>query len=696
MDATTTTPIAPDATAKAEPQDTQDTQKSSSSSTKWRARIDKCKERRKKLITEWSINVDYRRGKQFTSESDYERLALTVDWSMTKAKQAQLFSQVPKIIPTPIQKAYAPAAPVFGKRVNERLQEAKVSTAMDECLPDVINAAGMAGALVAYESLTEMVDQPVDPLTLSPEDQSAIQAGTKQIPTEPISVVRDQRFTIKRLSPADLLWPADFTGSDFNDAAWVGRSGRVTWAEAKQMFPTLTDADKRQVTGDDRTDADKIDHDFEHDKAESDIVMFDEIFYWRHRYHVDEKYYKAIQHIVFVKGKDEPVIDQPWAGQKFDESIKGYTGSCKFPLQFLTLTYITDEPTPPSDSAIIRPQVNELILSREQMHKQRDHSIPVRWADSNRIDPTILTQLQQGIYQGFIPTNGDGSRAIGEVARSSYPRETFDFDRAVQGDMSAASGLGPNQGGVPNSGEKSAAEVNTMQSNFQTRIGYERARCVTFFLNIADVMAGLIVLFDDFDLPDLSDDEKQGLQSWDRTRINHAFAFTVRADTSVLLDAGQRIQRLESVLNIGGKSGFLKPQPLLEEIVALSGVIEPSDVMTTPDANKPEPPNISYRFSSAADLMNPLVLAVLAKAGMLPGPDELEAAKQILMAVQTPPVPPAPPAPPAPPDMPGPGGPGQPPPPGAPPAPGAPPSPPMADRAPGWQEIDKINKRQES
>ncbi len=118
---------------------TGDTQKPSTNATRWRARIDKCKERRKKLISEWSINVDYRRGKQFTSESDYERLALTVDWSMTKAKQAQLFSQVPKIIPTPKQKAYAAAAPVFGKRVNERLEEAKVGTAMDECLPDVIN-----------------------------------------------------------------------------------------------------------------------------------------------------------------------------------------------------------------------------------------------------------------------------------------------------------------------------------------------------------------------------------------------------------------------------------------------------------------------------------------------------------------------------------------------------------------------------
>ncbi len=674
---------------------TGDTQKPSTQATKWRGRIDKCKERRKKLIAEWSINVDYRRGKQFSSESDYERLALTVDWSMTKSKQAQLFSQVPKIIPTPKQKAYAPAAPVFGKRVNERLEEAKVGTAMDECLPDAINASGVAAVLIAMESLTETKDLPVAQDKLTPEQVMAIQAGTMQMPTEPAEVPTDTRFTIKRLSPADLLWPADFVGSDFNDAAWVGRSGRVTWAEAKQMFPKLTDADKRTVTGDDRTDSDKIDHDYEHDKSESDVVMFDEIFYWRHRYIPNEKYYKSIQHVVFVKGKDEPIVDQPWAGQRMDPSVPGgYVGACKFPIQFLTLTYLSDEAIPPSDSAVIRPQVNELISSREQMHKQRDHSIPVRWADSNRIDPTILTQLQQGIYQGFIPTNGDGTRAIGEVARSSYPRENFEFDRAVQGDMDKASGMGPNQSGSTGAADTSAAASNITQQNFQTRIGYERARCVTFFLNIADVMAGLIVLYDDFELPDLSDEEKQGLKSWDRTRINQAMAFTVRADTSVLLDAGQRIQRLESVLNLTGKSGFVKPQPLIEEIVALSGVIEPSDVMTEPDPNKIEPPNISYRFSSAADLMNPGVLAVLAKGGMLPGEKELEAAKQFLLALQQPPTPPAPPAPPG---MPGPG---EPPPggPGAPPAPGAPPppAPPMADRAPDWQEADKINKRQES
>ena len=64
---------------------------------------------------------------------------------------------------------------------------------------------------------------------------------------------------------------------------------------------------------------------------------FNEAFYWRHRFDPDEKHFKAIWRIVYVDGIDEPVIHEPWKGQQYDQQSGTYVGSCKFPIQVLTL-----------------------------------------------------------------------------------------------------------------------------------------------------------------------------------------------------------------------------------------------------------------------------------------------------------------------------------------------------------------------
>ena len=139
---------------------------------RWAARIAQTKSKRKELVQEWRDNVDYRRGKSFDTDDDDERLMISADWALTKAKQAQLFSQVPKAIVTAKTDEYKGAVGVFAERLNTNLDDAKVGVAMDECLPDVINAAGVAAVLVSYESKTEMREVPVEDMnTMPPEMQ---------------------------------------------------------------------------------------------------------------------------------------------------------------------------------------------------------------------------------------------------------------------------------------------------------------------------------------------------------------------------------------------------------------------------------------------------------------------------------------------------------------------------------------------
>src|SRR6266851_1597384 len=123
----------------------------------WNQRISACKIYRKKLISNWTINIDYRRGKPFASQTDEDRVVVNLDWSLTKAKQASLFSQVPQIHidHAPQTQSSGPWLFSFEQRVNDTIVVAGIEAAMDEALVDCINAAGIGAVLVSHESITE-------------------------------------------------------------------------------------------------------------------------------------------------------------------------------------------------------------------------------------------------------------------------------------------------------------------------------------------------------------------------------------------------------------------------------------------------------------------------------------------------------------------------------------------------------------
>lgn len=668
----TNPPTAADAAVATEPSTPNDR------NAQWRSRIAKSRQHRRDLITEWSTNVDYRRGKQFDTDSDKDRIAITIDWSATKAKQAQLFSQVPEVRLKPKNPAYKDSVPVFAKKLNEQLGLSRVGVAMDEVLPDCINAAGVGAVMVSYEARMESATVPAVPA----EQVAALKSAGQEVPMRSVQRPKSQRFPIRRVSPGDLLWPVDFTGSDFEDSPWIGRSGRAPWSDAKHLFD-LKDEDKPKVTGQDqRTTQDMLSSGGD-DKTryrEVDMVNFEEIFYWRYLFHPEETSYEAIQRLVFVHGKDEPVVDEPWKGQVVLEDGT-VAGSCKRPIQVLTLTYLSDECIPPSDTAMGRPQVDELIRSRSLVLAQREHSLPIRWFDVNRVDIGVQDSLQRGRIQGLIPMNGDGNRAIGEVVRADRAREDFEFDRIAKSDLMQTWQVGPDQMVGGGGGSNSATESQIKQANFATRIGYERARVVRFFISIVEVLAGLVALYGKF-----TQEEEQAFgDGWNRQAMANYYVYNVYADSTILLDAQQRIDRLMAYLNMVAKSGYIDVEPVIREITELSGV-DPS-VVRKPEPKSPEPMNISLRVTGKDDLDDPIVIALLMKSGQAPTPDELAAAKKMLQEAHQP-LPPPEPTPPGPP------APGMPPPPlmpGA--APGPSQRPGLPDAHPEWNTVNRIEKR---
>ena len=686
------------------------------------AQAEAAKRIRRQNMISWKANVDIRLGVRpaavytggvaIDDLGEDGRSTINPDWSLTKTKTANLYSQVPTVQLTHDNKAYAAAISPFAKALNYELSEkrANVGVAMEEILNDVVNAAGVGAILVSYVARFENVKMPLEEqiqtpsgvlptATLTMDQLTRLEkAGLVHLKDSPRTV--SDKFCCTRKSPADLITPRQFVGSNFDDADWVGYSGRMAWADALNDLK-LKLSDKSRVLGNETKTQDTLRRDNNDQETITlvEMVSYDEIFYWRHRMDPDCKSLQSIWRLVFVHGIGEAVIHEQWTGQQFnDPQAPGkYIGCSKFPLRFLTLTYITDNPIPPSDSQAGRPQVNDMRRSRSQMFQNRERSIPIRWFDVNRIDPTLQDTLMRGVVQGMIPTNGDGSRSVGEIARASYPAEDMAFDRQVKQDLMESWQIGENQQGGQAGGKHTAAEADIVQQNFSTRIGQERGRVASCFTSIAETMAGLMILFSDF--PNLSDQEKQAMsQAWDDKSVVQDIVFTIRPDSTVLLDSGARIKKLTDFLNITVKSGYINPEPIIREIAELSG-IDPAEVMIQPAPPRPDEPNISYRFTGKDDMMNAMVVAMLLHSGQGPTAEEIAQAKQLLQdAAQLP----APPGAPGAPGAPGPAG-AVPPGAGGPPGAGQPPAsiPPGGapgvngnpDAHPHFQIASKVAKR---
>jgi hypothetical protein len=598
----------------------------------FRQRIETTKSYRKKLVRNWSTNIDFRRGKSFSSQGDDDSVAINLDWSYTKTKQAALFSQVPKVrVAHHPESLQMEGLHAYERRLNDNLVKAGIEAAMDEVMPDVINAAGIGVVLVSYEALTEDKELPsIDLSIFPPEIQAkALQTGNlfgAPIPMEVVPMTVDRRYTVRRISPADFLWPTDFTGSDFDNAAWLGYSGRIPWAEAASRFK-LSEEDKEKVLTEDRTYLDRLTEDI--DKGTShhdDKVGFDEIFYHEHQYDTNAKSFSTIHHLVFLHGKTEPVIDEPWKGQMVNpDNPAQVLGALKKPIRVLTLTYLSDEDIPPSDSAVGRPQIIELNRGRTHVNKQRARNAPWTWFDVNRLDPAMQVALMRGTWQHAIPVQGDGQRVLGTVQQPALHPENYKFDEIAKLDLQEIWTIGSNQQSS-GSGVETKGEANIIQNNFQTKVGRERARVASFFVGIAEVLGGMMCLYED---------PTSFGEQFDPTALVDKLSFSILADSTVLVDSQQRLERLNNFLNTYAKSGWVAIEPVLKEIATLVG-LDPSAVIRAPEPQSPPPPNISLRLTGGDDMMNPLLLAFMLKTGQAPEPELVEKARALIESAVTP------------------------------------------------------------
>ena len=643
---------------------------------------------RKERFTSWKESVNYRVQKPFggmgATETTQDRVAVPEDWSRTKQKTSQLMFKLPKILAKACRPEFKSKERAVTSLVNSKLRkEVKAYYMVDECLADVINAAGVMVSVIGIDQRTRTlkVPRPVPaqqalPLEAQAQEAAALEPGAEALvveaqsmtPAEPtfdeIAQIISKRFYWTRISPAAFLWPTDFTGSNWDEAPWLGYETWMHVEEAKkiwgQKFPANfkpTDTKPLLLSEDLATEGRTTPSNDQYVKLQ--IIWYKAAVYDADAFHPDH-----LRKVVFADGVDQPLEQGDSTWQKFVEATDPvapipatpagvdpatgaatpatpeqpgkpgttahYIGLTKFPIRVETLTYVSDMAIPPSDSEAGRPQVREMIRSRSQMLRQRDQSLPIRWYDTNRLDETIADAIRNGDWQDMIPTNGPGDRVVGEVARAQFPRENFEFQRVINGDLDRSWSLSNNALGQLNSGERSATEINAVQDAGLVRLDYEKDRINRYIAEGASVLFSLMQLFmDGTDYVEVVGDAgAKELTAMTRGDIAGAvYDFEFQPDTSDRISLETKQGNTLKVFNLLGNSPTVNRSALETEIMQLHGM-DPAELVVKPVEKGPEPPNISYRFSGE-DLLNPFVIALVQKTQKITA-EEIGAAAMLI------------------------------------------------------------------
>src|SRR5260370_10486708 len=119
-----------------------------------KSRLEAAKKNRKDMHDEWKRNVELRLGHPFSryvggiavdSTGDQDQTEINPDWSLTKTKTANLWSQLPSVQGTHDMEQYAQSISPWMKALNYEIGDKRIdmSVSMKEILNDVVNAAGV-------------------------------------------------------------------------------------------------------------------------------------------------------------------------------------------------------------------------------------------------------------------------------------------------------------------------------------------------------------------------------------------------------------------------------------------------------------------------------------------------------------------------------------------------------------------------
>lgn len=264
------------------------------------------------------------------------------------------------------------------------------------------------------------------------------------------------------------------------------------------------------------------------------------------------------------------------------------------------------------------------------MIRQRDHSVPVRWYDVNRLDEFTVQRLQQGEWLDMIPVNGPGDRIIGEVARAAYPRENFQFASVIGADLDRTWAMSNTQLGLEGPGSPTATEVATVSGASDIRLAYEKDRVGQYVTETGEVLFSLMQRFlDDTDYVEVvGENGREVMAAFNKDTLAGQYVFSFKSDSSDRVDNQTRIDRTLRAYNLLAESPTTNRASLEAELWDALG-FDSAKMMVKPPEQGPPPANISFRFSGE-DLLSPVAVAVMLQSGYDIGQDAIKAAQMLI------------------------------------------------------------------
>lgn len=600
----------------------------------WKGRLQASQDVVDRHKISWDVNQDRYLAKKPMGTHESE-IIVPIDYANVEQKKAALFFQNPKVLITPLLPGLAKSAPVFEAVVNYNLGRKGVDakSAVDEVLSDALCPSGIFAVKIGYEATVSGTKKIPNGMGPDPNWQPPIHhvlgatLGLMAAPQAPIVPIFSEvpniiaeKYIFERISPAKLLLPVEFTGSNYDKASWLAFEFVMDFETAKRSLQ-LPDDFKSTSSNDMHLVGKKDDN----NTGKVAKVKGWEIYYKTSVFDVSQAHPDHQMLLVLIDGLPTPVKHRPspYQIQNSDGTISGMKG---FPIHVGALRYVSDSAYPPSDCQMSRYQSDEISKGRTQMMYQRMRSTPMRIVDLAGIGgKDALSKLEKNLWQGIFPVTQLDPMPIREVPLASMPQVNFEFDKIARHDLSETWAMGSNQMGTTNPTDRTATELTLAQNNGSTRLGKERTKFLDWYVRGAEKLAALIQMFADEQsyINIVGSDGAKTLMQWDKTTIQGTYAFDIKANSSAPTDAATERSQLLQFYNLLGNSPGINRQELDAELIRAFD-LEPDKLLKPPAPPPPPPvekPRISFSFDDKAidpsSAAFPIVMEILKNGGIM-------------------------------------------------------------------------------
>jgi hypothetical protein len=599
---------------------------------------------------EVNTNVDFRQAEQKKAQLWFD--TAQVQLTPIEPISEMVLQQMPPSPPPPGQQAQgspgqqAPAAPGApagpGPQGGPPQPEQRLSTAItlhqtilngllgvdglnarrtiQSAVLDCLVPAGWGVTYIGYTSFTRTVETP-DPMTGIPM--------TVKVPVY-------EEYFWSRLSPSLLIVPADFKSTDFDKAPYIGRRFKEPMSVLRREYGAAIPEDFTGSVTPENTPMRENDA----ERNQPSKTAYDpyctgqHLYYYEPTLNPDAQHPKRICEIVLLDGLENEVRHRYCPYQSVDAEGR-LTGDSMigYPIHVLTLREVPDDNHVPSDSSMTRDLTDELNQFRSQVLKSRDASIPYAFYDEDILPPEKIERITNGKYGPMIPVEGGRLNAANPPVmpgmKPQLSRETYAGQDVIERDLERTLAIGSNQTGATTQTRRTATEIATMQSSVDTRMAGEQKAVVEFFVKGVRKLDALVQRYSDRpQVTQIVGDNGANLWvTWDKTMIAGRFAYTIKPDSQVHVDAASDRQQDLAFYNLTARDPFINRMELARRLASKWG-FNPDKLVAPPPPKGPPEPNVQVRVT-ASDLdprlpQFPFVIEIIQQAGYTISPEALQ------------------------------------------------------------------------